>query len=77
MNEQMTPISIREIINAVGMGHFEGPFTFVCNGNKPNYRGRDWDGKAGDIVVAEAIEIGHSNSTVYIGGMGYNSACFV
>ena len=77
MSKEMTPISVSDIIKENGMGHIEGPFAFVCNGSKPNYRLKDWDGKSGDIVIAQAVEVGSWSTHVYIDGVGYNSACFV
>jgi hypothetical protein len=77
MNNKLSITSVRELIAENGMGYIEGPFRLQCNGNKPDYRLTDWDGKVGDFVEADAIQVEHSCTIVYIGGVGYNSVGFV
>jgi len=76
MNNKITIISVSKLIEKNGMGYIEGPFRLQCNGNKPDYRLTDWDGEYGDFVRADAIQVEHSCTIVYIDGIGYNSVGF-
>jgi len=71
MNNKLSITSVRELIAENGMGYIEGPFRLQCNGNKPDYRLTDWDGKVGDFVEADAIQVEHTLKEGDLKSLGY------